>query len=44
MNEVLQDIDISNGIFDQVVQYEADTVHQNTITIDGCKCVTHSMV
>ena len=44
MNEVYQDTNISNRISDQVVQYEADHIHQNTITIDGCKSVTHSMV
>ena len=33
---------ISNRI--SVVQYEADYVQQNTITIDGCKCVAHAIV
>ena len=49
MNEVYQDTGISNRISDQYEaqaadQYEADNIHQNTITIAGCKCVTHSMV
>ena len=44
MDEVYQDGEISTRISDQVVQYEAANVHQITIAIDGCKCVTHSMV
>ena len=40
----MQDRDISKRISDQVVQYEVDDVHQNTITMDICKCVTHSIV
>ena len=32
--KVYHDTDISNHISDQVVQYEADNVHQTTITID----------
>ena len=32
--EVYQDANISNHISDQVFQYEADNVHQSTITID----------
>ena len=41
MNEVYQDTDISNRRSEQVVQFEADHVHQNTITIDGCKCIVY---
>ena len=39
MNKVYQDTDIPNRISDEVVLYEAHTIHRNTITIDGCKCV-----
>ena len=44
MKEVYQDTGISNRIADQVVQYEVNNFHQNTITKDVCKCVTHSIV
>ena len=44
MNEVHQDTDISNRISYRAVHYKADITPQNTITIDVCKCVTHSMV
>ena len=39
MNEVYHDTDISNRRSEQVVQFETDHVHLNTITIDGCKCI-----
>ena len=44
MNEVYQKTDFSNCISDQVGQYEAHIIHQNTTTIASCKCETHSEV
>ena len=38
MDEVHQDTDIPIRLSDQGAQYEAHNIHQNTITIDGCKC------